>query len=158
MLKKHSPHKSNRMESTLQRSVETAEQNKAAVARFNREFIEKGSMQAFGELIDHDFINRSAPPGVPEGPDGVVYFFNHLLRPAFPDLRVFIHDQVAEGDKVVTRKAFHATHRGEFFGVPATGKPVVIEIIDIVRLRDGRFVEHWNVLDWQRVMAQLAGN
>ena len=66
-----------------------------------------------------------------------------------------IHDQVAEDDKVTTRKSFHCTHTGEFFGMPATGKSVVMDVIDIIRLRDGKFVEHWNVLDWQSVMMQL---
>ncbi|MFN8345614.1 MAG: ester cyclase [Spirosomataceae bacterium] len=131
------------------------EQNKAIVTRFNKEFIEAGNMQTFEEIIADDFINQTAPAGAPKGPEGVVYFFNYLLRPAFPDLKVTIHDQVAEGDRVTTRKSFYATHLGEFFGVPATHKPVVMEVIDIIRLRDGKFVEHWNVLDWQSVMAQL---
>jgi len=134
------------------------QQNKAIVARFNKEFIEEGNMQTFTEIIDKDFINQTAPAGVPKGPEGVLYFFNQFLKPAFPDLKVIIHDQVAEEDKVTTRKTFHATHRGEFFGIPASGKQVVMEIIDIIRLRGGNFVEHWNVLDWQNVVAQITVN
>ena len=136
--------------------MNTQEQNKATVARFNKEFIQGGSMDAFNEIIATDFINQTAPPGVPKGPEGVLYFFNHFLKPAFPDLRVEIYDQVAEGDKVTTRKSFHATHTGEFMGVPATNKRVVMDVIDILRLRDNRLVEHWGVLDFQSVMAQLA--
>ena len=133
----------------------TLEQNKAIVTRFNKEFIEQGSMQVFNELMSFDFINQTAPPGTPQGPEGVVYFFNQLLKPAFHDLKVEIHNHVAEGDKVTTRKSFHATHKAEFFGVPVSNKNVVMDIIDIVRLRDGKFVEHWNVLDWQAVMMQI---
>lgn len=133
------------------------EQNKATVTRFNKEFIQQGNMETFTELIADDFINQTAPPGVPKGPEGVAYFFNHFLKPSFPDLTVEIYDQVAEGDKVTTRKAFHATHSGDFFGVPATGKKVVMDVIDIVRLRNGKFVEHWNVLDWHSVMSQITG-
>ena len=136
--------------------MNTQDQNKAIVARFNKEFIQGGDMNAFGEIISPDFINQTAPPGVPKGPEGVLYFFNHFLKPAFPDLTVEIYDQVAEGDKVTTRKAFHATHTGEFMGVPATNKKVVMDVIDILRLRDNRLVEHWGVLDFQSVMAQLA--
>lgn len=135
--------------------MNTPDQNKATVARFNREFIQGGDMKAFEEIISPDFINQTAPPGVPKGPEGVLYFFNHFLKPSFPDLAVEIYDQVAEGDKVTTRKAFHATHTGEFMGVPATNKKVVIDVIDILRLRDNRLVEHWGVLDFQSVMAQL---
>jgi len=136
--------------------MDTQDQNKAIVARFNKEFIQGGDMNAFGEIISPDFINQTAPPGVPKGPEGVLYFFNHFLKPAFPDLTAEIYDQVAEGDKVTTRKAFHATHTGEFMGVPATNKKVVMDVIDILRLRDNRLVEHWGVLDFQSVMAQLA--
>lgn len=132
-----------------------SETNKATVARFNKEFIEGGSMEAFNEIIAPDFINYSAPAGSPAEPDGVIYFFNHLLKPAFPDLKVVIHEQVAEGDKVTTRKSFHATHSGEFFGVPPTGKSVVMDVIDIITLRDGKFTEHWGILDMQSVMMQI---
>jgi len=133
----------------------TTEQNKAIVRRMNKEFIEGGSMETFNEIFAPDFINYTAPPGSPKGPDGVIYFFNHLLKPAFPDLKVVIHDQVAEGDKVTTHKSFHATHKSEFFGVPPTDKSVVMDVIDIIRLRDGKFVEHWGILDMQSVMMQI---
>lgn len=90
------------------------EQNKETVARFNKEFIEQGNMAAFKEIIADDFLNQTAFESVPKGPEGVLYFFNNFLKPAFPDLRVEIFDQVAEGDEVTTRKAFHATHSPEF--------------------------------------------
>lgn len=136
--------------------MKTTDQNKAIVARFNKEFIEEGNMTVFEELIADNFINQTAPIGAPKGPEGVVYFFNYLLKPAFPDLKVVIHEQVAEEDKVTTRKSFYATHQGEFFGIPATNKAVVMDVIDIIRLHDGKLAEHWNVLDWQSVMAQIA--
>ena len=78
-----------------------------------------------------------------------------MLKPAFPDLKVVIHELVAEGDKVTTRKSFHATHKGEFFGVPASNKNVTMEVIDIIRLRDGKYVEHWGILDMQGLMGQI---
>jgi predicted ester cyclase len=62
---------------------------------------------------------------------------------------------VAEGDKVATRKAYHATHQELFLGVPASNKKVVMQVIDIVRVRDGQFIEHWNVVDMQNVMMQI---
>jgi predicted SnoaL-like aldol condensation-catalyzing enzyme len=77
----------------------TPEQNKELVLRFNKEFIEKGNIQAFKNLIAPDFVNQTAPPGVPKGPEGVLYFFNEVLRPAFPDLKVEIYDMVAESIK-----------------------------------------------------------
>lgn len=131
------------------------EQNKAAVRRFNKEFIEKGDLDSFTEIIDTSFINHTAPPGVPKGPEGVLFFFNQFLKPAFPDLVVSINEQVAEEDKVTTYKTFIATHRGEFFGIPASGRKVFIEVMDVIRLKDGKFIDHWNVVDWQSVMQQI---
>jgi predicted ester cyclase len=133
----------------------TPEQNKKIVARFNSDFIEQGNMQFFNEVMDAGFINQTAPPGLPKGSDGVLYFFNTLLKPAFPDLKVVIHDQLAEGEKVTTRKSFQGTHKGEFLGVPPTNKNVVMDLIDIFRLREGKLVEHWGILDMQSVMAQI---
>ena len=134
---------------------ETRAANRAVVVRFNKEVIEQGNEATFRELMAPDFVNRSAPPGAPTGPDGMLFTFNRVLRPAFPDLSVEIHDQVAEGDKVTTRKTIRGTHRGELLGVQATNKPVSIDVIDIVRVKDGRYVEHWGVNTLASVLAQL---
>ena len=133
------------------------ERNKAVVLRFNREVIEQGSEAALRELVAPHFVNRTAAPGVSPGPDGMQQVLNRVLRPAFPDLRVEIHEQVAEGDLVTTRKTIHATHRGELFGIPATGRRVAIQIIDIVRVREGRYVEHWGSTNLPSVVVELRG-
>jgi predicted ester cyclase len=135
--------------------TERIEANKAVVLRFNREFIEQGDEVAFRELMAPDFVNRTAPPGVPTGPEGMRQMILQVLRPALPDLRVEIHDQIAEGDKVTTRKTLRGTHRGPLMGVPATGRAVAIDVIDIVRLRDGRYAEHWGINTLAAVVAQL---
>jgi predicted ester cyclase len=129
--------------------------NKTIVTRVNKEFIEGGNINTVYEIFSPDFINRTAPPGSPQGPEAIIYFFNQLLKPAFPDLKVKIHDMVAEGDKVTTRKSFFATHTGEFFGVPASNKEVVMDVIDIVRLENGKYLEHWGILDMHSLMTQI---
>ena len=131
------------------------EQNKAIVVRFNKEVIEQGNIETFYSLVAEDFINQTAPPGAPNGRDSMINFFTQILRPAFPDLQAIIYDQIAEGDKVTTRKAFQGTHSGELMGIPATNKKVVIEVIDIIRLRDGKYIEHWGINNMQSVMAEL---
>lgn len=131
------------------------EQNKAIVQRVNKEFIEGGNLDTVYEIFSPDFINHTAPPGSPQGPGAIIYFFNELLKPAFPDLKVEIHDMVAEADKVTTRKSFHATHKGEFFGVKPTNKKVVMEVIDIIELKNEKFIGHWGILDMHSLMAQL---
>ena len=80
------------------------EDRKAVVRRFNAEVIERGDRATFEALMRPDFVNRSAPPGAPNGPESLWATFQTGLRPALSDFRVTIHDQVGEGDKVVTRK------------------------------------------------------
>lgn len=72
------------------------ETNKSIVKKFNKEFIENGDSNVFASIIAPEFINQTAPQGVPKGPEGVKYFLNDFLKPAFPDLKVEIHDQFAE--------------------------------------------------------------
>lgn len=62
---------------------------------------------------------------------------------------------VAEGEKVTTRKSFYATHTGEFFGVKPTYKKVVMEVIDIIELKNGKYIAHWGILDLYSLMTQI---
>jgi predicted ester cyclase len=131
------------------------DENKAIVRRFNDEFISQGNMDVFHELLASDVIDHTALPGFPPGAEGVKHLFFGVYRAAFPDLRVEIYDQVAEGDTVVTRKAFHGTHRGPLMEIPPTGKHVTIQVIDIVRVGNGKIVEHWSVVDQLGLLHQL---
>lgn len=134
----------------------TTEQNKKTVIRFNKEFVEQGRMEVFEELVAENVYNHSAPAGSPTGPDGMLHFLNHILRAGFPDLTVDILDQVAEGDLVTSRKVFHATHSGHMMGIPPSGKKVVIHVIDIIRLKDGQYVEHWGMSNFSEVIAEIS--
>src|SRR5919197_2567571 len=87
----------------------SAIQNKEIVRRFVDEYQTGASESAFQELLDPDVIDHTRPPGIAPGVDGVRQQFE-TFRAAFPDFRAEILDQVAEGDKVVTYKAFHGTH------------------------------------------------
>lgn len=98
------------------------EQNKAAVIRFNKEGIEQGNLDVFKEILSDDVINHSAPEGMTNGTGSFYYFLIDVLRKGFPDLKVEIFDQIAEGDKVTTRKVFSGTHTDECMGIPASGK------------------------------------
>ena len=128
---------------------------KDVVLRFNREIIEQGSEAAYRELLPPSFVNRSAPPGSPAGPEGMRQTFEGILRPAIAGIRVEIHDQIVEGDKVTTRKTIHGTHRAALLGIPATGRAVAIDVIDIVRVENGQYAEHWGVNTLPNVLAEL---
>jgi steroid delta-isomerase-like uncharacterized protein len=130
------------------------QEHKALVQRFVDEAQTKGNLDAVDEFLAKSFIDHSALPGFSPDRDGVKQLFA-VFRTAFPDFRAVIHDQIAEGDKVVTRKTFHGTHQGEFFGIPATGKQVTIEVIDIVQFGNGKIIDHWNVVNQLGLMQQL---
>jgi len=134
--------------------MNTLEQNKAIVRRFNKEVIVECNLESFNSLMDKEFINRTAP-AASNGAEGMWHTFSLILKPAFPDLSVEIYDQVAEGDKVTTRKAIIGTHQGTLMGIPPTGKKIKIDVIDIVRLKDGRYLEHWGINTLQSVIAEL---
>ena len=85
--------------------VDVQSQNKDVVRRFNREFIENGNLAVFDEIVAPDSHNHTAHDGRTPGPEGARFFFTQVLRPAFPDLKVSIHDQFADGDVVITRKS-----------------------------------------------------
>lgn len=137
--------------------MNTTEQNKAIVTRFNKEFLEGGNLDVLYELVSPDFINHTAAPGMNNGREGMIQFLQHVLKAAFPDLTVEIHDQLAEGDKVTTRKSFHATHTGPLMGIPPTQKKIRLDVIDIVTLRDGQYVEHWGMSNLHSLLEELAG-
>jgi steroid delta-isomerase-like uncharacterized protein len=132
----------------------SAQENKAIVRRFVDEVQSEGNIDAISELCSPELVNHSAPPEVPSNREGVKQL-TAMFRQAFPDSYFTVEEMVAEGDKVATRKTFHGTHQGEFMGIPPTGQRVSIGLIDIVRIADGKVVEHWSMGDTLGMMQQL---
>lgn len=132
------------------------ESNKATVLRFNREVLENGSIDAINEIISPEFINYTAPPGTPNGPQGIIDFTINMMHKALTGISVQIHDQVIEGDKVVTRKTIYGTHIGNFMGVAPSNEQVAINIIDIITIKNGRYTEHWSIRDAQDMINKSA--
>lgn len=129
--------------------------NKEVVRRFNIGVIQEGRRAVFDALMAPDFINHAAPPGAPTGAEGMWVTFDRVLRPALGGLTVHIHDQLCEGDKVTTRKTITGVHTGNLLGIAATGRPVAIDVIDIVRIRAGQYIEHWGINTLHATLAQL---
>jgi steroid delta-isomerase-like uncharacterized protein len=132
----------------------SAEQNKDIVRRFVEEAQTRHNLAAIDEYMSPNFVDHSVPPGLPPGPEGVKMQFTMFIT-ALPDLQAIIHDQVADEDKVVTRKTLRGTHQGDLMGIPPTGKTVDIEVIDILRVKDGKITDHWNNVDRLGLMQQL---
>ena len=79
-----------------------------------------------------------------------------MYQAAFPDLRMSAEDVLPSGDKVVARARATGTHEGEFMGMPATGKRIDVQLVDIIRFSDdGLAREHWGVFDAMTMMQQL---
>ncbi len=91
---------------------------------------------------------------MPQGRAGLKQFLTRMVA-AFPDQQGTIEDIIAEGDRVVTRTIVRGTHTGPLRNIAATGKPVVVAVIDIWRVADGKLVEHWGVVDSLGLMQQL---
>ena len=131
-----------------------SEENKAAV-RAMFEAWSTGDLGVVDEIVapdasDHDPYN----PHGGEGAEGLKKTMA-MYREAFPDVRFTIEDQIAEGDKVVTRWTATGTHQGELMGAPATGKTSTISGIGIDRFEDGKIVEAWNSWDTLGMFQQL---
>jgi steroid delta-isomerase-like uncharacterized protein len=119
------------------------------------DLINAGDIDGFGRQLADDFVERDEIPGIPPTKDGVVQYFRIMLA-AFPDMRMDVQDSFASGDKAVARLRVSGTHQGEFMGIPATGKPVSVNLIDITRFGDdGLAREHWGVADMLAIMQQL---
>ena len=131
-----------------------AQDIKAIMRRFYDEVINGGKTDLVDELMAPDFVDHEAFPGLGSDREGVKQFFR-MMRTAFPDFRMNIEDMLAEGDRGVVRSTMTGTHRGDFMGVPATGKSINVAAIDIVRFSGGRVAEHWGVTDTAGMMEQL---
>ena len=127
----------------------------AATMRRLYDLINAGDIDGFGELLAEDFVEHEEMPGLEPSKEGVKQLF-HMYRAAFPDLRMEVQDVLVSGDKAVARVRATGTHKGEFLGMPATGKSVDVQLIDITRSGDdGLALEHWGVFDALAMMQQL---
>lgn len=124
------------------------------IRRFHAELLEARDPAVVDGFFAEDFVSHNNPPGFPPGREGVKHFFA-TFRGAFPDVSVAIDELVVDGDRVAVATTFTGTHEGEVYGMPATGRQVSVTGIDIVRIADGRIVEHRGLTDIAGLMRQL---
>ena len=130
-----------------------SEQNKVHIQRVIDEVYNRGNLSVVDEVAARDMIIH-APSKDIRGSEGAKQYVS-AFRAGFPDLHFTIEDQVAEGDTVVTRWTARGTHRGEFQGVPATGRKIQLAGTDIDRIVGGKVVECWAHVDELGLMRQL---
>jgi steroid delta-isomerase-like uncharacterized protein len=133
----------------------STEENKAIVRRLNDEVWSKGRLEVIDELIADDFV--ATVVGAPEQIRGRQGFreFVVMYRTAFPDLRITVDEQIAEGETVVTRWTASGRNEGELMGMPATGKQATTAGININRVAGGKLVEGWGLFDQLGLLQQL---
>jgi steroid delta-isomerase-like uncharacterized protein len=127
----------------------------AATMRSLYDLINAGDVDGFGDLLAEGFVEHEELPGLAPTKEGVEAFFRMYLA-AFPDLRMDAEDVLPSGDKVVARVRATGTHRGDFLGMPASGRAVDVQLVDIIRFGDdGLAHEHWGIMDTMTMMQQL---
>lgn len=131
--------------------------NKSTFIRF-QDAVNTGDAEVISKTIDEvvepDVLFHAPVPTGATGAQALKQVWAVLLR-AFPDLHVAVEDVIAEGDKVVARNTVTGTHRGEYRGLPPTGKTVTYNEIFIVRFAGNRIAEIWGVVDVLAQMKQL---
>jgi predicted ester cyclase len=134
--------------------VMTTEQNKAVVRRFFSAF-EADDQAALTEVLAPDLVAYMHSRPDPQTREAHVQGIR-MWNAAFSDTRFTIHEQIAEGDKVATRVTMRSIHsRGDFQGLPPTGKEITSGAISIERIRDGKIVERWVNYDFLGMLQQL---
>ena len=133
-----------------------SEQNKALARRSIEEIWNQGKLAVIDELVASDatFHDPSVPGGKFTGPQGMKQFVQ-IYRGAFPDIRLTINDQIAEGEEVVTRWTATGTHSGELMGIAPTNKRATVTGVDIDRYQGGKVVEAWASYDMLGLLQQL---
>jgi steroid delta-isomerase-like uncharacterized protein len=127
---------------------------KDVTRRFYEEIINQKNIHAIDRFCTNDFLDHNPPPGEKGSLDATKQQFLELVA-AFPDLKMTVQDQIAEGDRVVNRVLVRGTHQGEYMGMPGTGKTIEIGGIDILRMVNDKAAERWGYFDDMKLMQQL---
>lgn len=128
--------------------------NIAAQERFGRA-INSNNLDELHQIVAEDCVDHDPAPGQARGPEGYIALFSQMIA-AFPDFAVDVEQLVADDDKVAFAYTITGTHRGEFFGIPATGRRIRARGLQISRFNsDAKLVERWGSSDQLGILQQL---
>jgi predicted ester cyclase len=130
------------------------ETNKALVRRFYAE-IDKGNIEVLDTLVAEDYVDHNPPPfpDLRSGREGLKQVFR-TFQQATPGYHT-IEDQIAEGDRVVTRLTSYGKHDGDLPGAPRTGNDLKMTSITIHRVANGKLAEKWSEKDVMGFLQQI---
>lgn len=129
-----------------------SEDYKRIVRRLYDEVFAQGKLEVADEVIAENCVDHEAPGG--RGPEPVKQAAT-MFRSAFADFKITMDDAIVEGNQIACRFTASGTHRGEFAGIPATGKSFSVGGMDMLRFEGGKAVEHWGYTDQMGLMQQL---
>ncbi len=130
------------------------EENKALYREFIQRVFNEGHLDELDQFLAPSYVIKDAPPGTPPGAEGVQQVVS-MFRGAFPDLEITLDEVIGEGDLVAASSTLRGTQQGEIFGMPATGRPVSVTSLTMVRIIDRRLVESRVKNDTAELMRQL---
>jgi steroid delta-isomerase-like uncharacterized protein len=135
--------------------ISDLQKNKTVVQRYVDEIQNDHSIDAIESIFSGEFIDHmDTYGGLFQGIDGLKKGYTAAFQ-AFPDLKAIVRQMIAEEDMVVLHKTVMGTHRGEFRGIPATGKKVEYQSIYIFRIENNKISEYWGLQDELKLMQQL---
>ena len=133
----------------------SAQSTIATISRIPNELYNEGNMAVIDEVFAPGYVEHTPlPPGFPTGAEAVRLYVT-LVRTAFPDFRYTIEDVIAQGDKLALHLTASGTQRGEFMGIPATGRSATWQEAHFCRCAGGKLAEHWVVMDQLSMLRQL---
>lgn len=133
-----------------------SEANKELIRRYQDAY-NSNKLEVLDELLHPDWKTNAWPDGVPQSVDSAKAFYQ-AVQEMFSDVEYTTEDLIAEGDRVVQRWTFRATHAGVFIGLPPSGKTITAAGISIFRIADGKIVEHWAFADDLGFLHQLGAD
>jgi steroid delta-isomerase-like uncharacterized protein len=131
-------------------------ENKEFFTRYIETIFNDGRHELLGEFVAADAVDHDPLPGTEGMPilEGLTAFLD-MRRQAFPDFKYTIEDVLAEGDKVFGRLTMHGTHQGGCLGNSPSGAQVEMKVMTLVRLQDGKIIEHWGRPDMISLLRQI---
>jgi steroid delta-isomerase-like uncharacterized protein len=119
--------------------------------------VNSGNLDALHEVFAPNVIDRDPASDQAPGPEGFIHFFTGF-RASFPDLTISVEQLVADEDNVAIAYTVTGTHRGDFLGIPATGKSIKARGVQIARFENGQIVERWGSSDQLGILQQIGAS
>ena len=135
----------------------SAEENKALLCQYVNEVWGNQNLMALDEFLAPSYKRHRSPTTQPLTRDGQKDLLT-LFRTAFPDIQITIEEMIVQDSRIAFRSTMRGTHLGEFLGIPPTGRLVIVGLVDIIHIEDGKFVEQWGGPDLWDLLKQLGAN